>query len=250
MILVIASVGFLAGLGIGISEGMDSGGIMLSGFVPAASVFLAWALGREIYPEEEISALIAATFFLIAFPLLPRPDVITLLWVLLVLRILNRTAGSPANLADLSLVFLLTLWPLWQGNAVAGLITAGALIVDGLLGDPGSRRFSIAMAIIIVTVIMAFLTEKILIFTPPFSLSVTALGAASLLFLPVIMSSTRARGDSGKTLSTVRVRAGQLAALATALTLALTDIYMILPLWFAIAAAGGSHLWHFVARGL
>lgn len=71
------------------------------------SVFLSWALARELDPDHDLSALFTAgimfvMIFIFSFQL---SGIILLVWILLIMRVLNRTSGKHASILD-SLVIL------------------------------------------------------------------------------------------------------------------------------------------------
>ncbi|WP_067052492.1 hypothetical protein [Methanofollis ethanolicus] len=77
--LVSAAASTLAGTGIVETLILGSGA--------ALAVFLAWALCREADPDHDLSALLAAVMTTGALVVLPIPDILTLLWALLVIRV-------------------------------------------------------------------------------------------------------------------------------------------------------------------
>lgn len=99
----------------------------------ALAVFLAWAVCRELDPDRDRSALAAAVLCAAALSILPlaagaqeawSPGIAECFVLLLALRVLNRTTGAPATLADAAGLLALGVW-----LAVAGpgwLYLAGA----------------------------------------------------------------------------------------------------------------------------
>ena len=97
------------------------------------TIVLTWAVGRELDPDHDLSAFVGAALVLPGLLLFDLPAFLLVLWLLLALRIVNRTARQPAKPLDTVAVLGLGGWLTWQGNWVAGLITAAAFLFDGLL---------------------------------------------------------------------------------------------------------------------
>lgn len=80
-------------------HGPRSGNVVF-GLVFAGAVFLGWALAREIDPDHDRAAFVAASLAALSVVLVGRPDFLLLFWVLLWLRVVNRSTGLPAGWAD------------------------------------------------------------------------------------------------------------------------------------------------------
>ncbi|MDT8437023.1 MAG: hypothetical protein RRA92_09750, partial [Gemmatimonadota bacterium] len=70
------------------------------GLVAGVSVFLAWALARELDPDRDLAAFAAALLGLVAVSGLGTPRFAAVFLVLLALRVVNRTVGPPARTGD------------------------------------------------------------------------------------------------------------------------------------------------------
>ena len=64
------------------------------------TVFLAWAIGRELDPDHDLSAFVGVALALIGLTLLDAPSLFLDFWLLLSLRLVNRTSGLPAKPMD------------------------------------------------------------------------------------------------------------------------------------------------------
>ncbi|WP_265580710.1 hypothetical protein [Methanofollis aquaemaris] len=215
-------------------------GPVILGVAAGMAVFLAWALGREVDPDHDPSALLAAALTAAALLVLPASDILTLLWLLLVLRIVNRTSGLTATGVDVALVLALTLWPLWQGFLMAGPLTAAALLLDKTLRKPAPHRIPAAALALTAAAAALFAGRGTAITTPLLPIGIIV-AVATVLFLRAIAaaSTIRSSGDSGGgTLEPGRVRAAQALALATALAALPWSFGAVAPLWAAVLAAG------------
>ncbi|QYZ79760.1 hypothetical protein E2N92_10130 [Methanofollis formosanus] len=225
-------------------------GSTIPGAAAGLAVFLAWALGREVDPDHAYSALLAAALTAAALLVLPVFDVITLLWLLLLLRVVNRTTGRAATTTDVALVLILTLWPLRQGFLIAGPIAAAALILDGTLRKPAPHRIPAAALALAAAATAFFAGRGTAITTPPLPIGITIVVATVLFLRAIVASSTvRSSGDGGGgPLDPGRVRAAQALALATALVALPWNPAGVAPLWAAVLAAGIWQVWLMIRK--
>ena len=208
-------------------------------------VFLTWALGREIDPDHDLSAFVGAGLVLIALLFLDIPALLVVLWLLTVLRIVNRTVGLPAKPLDSLAVFGLGAWLTWQGYWMVGLITAAAFLLDGLLSPPlRYHLFASGLTLVITVILSVFQGGMAMEGGPTLPVAVSSV-AMACLFLVVIVTTGKveAVGDAtGTVLNPRRVQAAQVLALVTALLFAWWDgasgLVAMLPLWAAIVGVG------------
>jgi hypothetical protein len=206
------------------------------------SVFLGWALARELDPDHDLSAFVGAGLTLIGLLLLGLPSLLVLFWLLLALRIVNRTAGLPARPLDSLAILGLGGWLAWQGNWLTGFVTAIALLLDGLLSSPLRYHLLLSGVAFAATAALFALQGD---FVPASDLTMPAVLVAALLaalFVVVIANSRElsTEGDvAGEPLNPKRVQAAQFIALFTALLYAWWDgepgVLDLLPLWAAMA---------------
>ena len=92
--IVIITLLFLLGTaGLQLILGKDISSASDSGLRAGASVFLAWAFARELDPDNELSAFVAAFLGCAGFLLFPSPFLLALFLELLLIRIVNRSTG-------------------------------------------------------------------------------------------------------------------------------------------------------------
>jgi len=227
----------------------------------ALSVFLAWALARELDPDAELAAFVAAGFSLPALAAaglgwLTLPDLAALFLVLLAVRVVNRSTGVAATLPDTLGLLALGLWLGDQSSPVYMAAAIAAPLIDALLGPAARSRLMLtAVAAAIGGLLITTGSPNDDIGGSPAwvpMLAPTPLLAAlilSALFVVTIRAANQVHSIADETavrLSPHRVRAGQLLALVTALALALghgdAGFIALLPLWAAMAATGASRL--------
>lgn len=207
------------------------------GLVP----FLTWALGRELDPDHDLAAFVGAGLVLIALLLVGPPPLLVVLWLLLALRLVNRTVGLPAKPLDSLAVLGLGLWLTWQGYWIAGLVTAGAFLLDGLLSPPLRYHLFISGLALVATIVLSVFHGGVAIEGGPTMLVVVSSVVLAGLFAVVIATSreVQAVGDATREpLNPRRVQAAQLLALLTALLFAwwygTSGLVALLPLWAAL----------------
>ncbi|WP_048138870.1 hypothetical protein [Methanosarcina horonobensis] len=133
-IIVVITLLFLSGtMGFQLVSGRGIFPASYAGLMAGASVFLAWAFAREIDPDNELSAFVAAFFSGIGFIFFPSPLLLTLLLELMLLRIVNRSTGLPARTLDSFAILLLSGWLLFHGGWIYSILAFLAFVLDAFL---------------------------------------------------------------------------------------------------------------------
>ena len=96
-----------------------------------------------------------AGLVLIVLLLVGATSLLLILWLLLVLRLVNRTTGLPAKLLDSLGVLGLSAWLTWQGYWMVGLVTSVAFLLDGLLPPPLRRQLLASGLAFLATMILS-----------------------------------------------------------------------------------------------
>lgn len=135
----------------------------LQGLSAALSTFLAWALAREIAPDGERAAFAAAALGAVAGVarlgafgaelIGPAPDVAALFWLLLLVRLINRTVGRAPAWLDSGAVLGLTLYGVWIGHWPVGVVGALGFLVDAVAVRPLRRHLGFAAVAVVAAVI-------------------------------------------------------------------------------------------------
>jgi hypothetical protein len=167
-----------------------------------------------------------------------------ILWLLLALRLVNRTVGLPARPLDTLGVLGLGAWLTWQGHWIVGLVTAFAFLLDGLLSPPlRYHLFVSGLALLTTLALTVFQGDVAMKSGFTFAVAVALLVIVGL-FAVVIATSreVKAVGDAtGRPLQPRRVQAAQVLALATGLLFAwwagTAGALAMLPLWAAMLGA-------------
>jgi hypothetical protein len=209
------------------------------------AVFLTWALSRELDPDHDLAAFVGVGLAIIALLFLEVPALLVFVWILLALRIVNRSVGLRARPLDTLAVLGLGAWLTWQGDWIVGLMTTIAFLLDGLLRPPFRTHLFVSGLAFAGLVILAVFRGGMAMeggATLPVAIASVVMAA---LFLVVIATSREIRsvGDmTGEPLVPRRVRAAQFLALAIALLFAAwhgaSGLEAHFPLWAAMVGVG------------
>ncbi|MGD8969512.1 MAG: hypothetical protein PVI07_18560 [Anaerolineae bacterium] len=219
------------------------------------SVFLTWALCRELDPDHAFSAFVAAGLALAGLFFWGPPRLGVILWLIAVMRVVNRTTGAPAGLLDSLGVLGLGSWLSLRVNWGYGVITALAFLLDSQLPQRARRQLVPAFLGVIATGIAAIVGRKLAWEGPPSVVGGLIGLALSALFLPVVLSArhlTSVGDRSQQRLEPNRVQAAQILALLTGVETAILGgmdaIGALVPLWAAVLGASITWLYLVVRR--
>lgn len=226
----------------------------LWGLSAGLAIFLTWAICRELDPDYDLSAFVAVGFAIIGLIIWGLPDASTLFWLLLLVRIVNRTTGLPATVFDSLGVLAFGSWLAFQGNWGIGVLTAVAFFLDAQLPSANQQQklFAVLSAVAavaaLVTVTQAFGGDGI-----PLALGI-ALGCCGFFWPVFAGSQTMATiaDDTGRTLDGNRVQSGQILALVAGVEIAIwrgsLGLVAMMPLWSAVLGAA-AYRWAMRLRG-
>lgn len=240
-ILALSLVMTVGGAGLQLAQGAGLQEALAWGVNAGLSVFLAWALGRELDPDHALSAFVGAGLSLAGLLVFGPPALLALAWMLLALRLVNRSTGLAARILDSLGLLGLGLWLTWQESWIYGLATAIAFFLDSRLFPPHPRHLGFAVLALLGTLGLSAVHGS----ADRDGWQATALlwfmVAASLLFVLIIPASRQltATGDAtGEPLRPARLQAAQILALLTALFAAAwsgqAGVVDLLPLWAAM----------------
>lgn len=212
------------------------------------TVLLAWIVGRELDPDHNASAFIAAGLALIALTQFSPPNIVAVFWTVVMMRILNQTV-APAKWIDSIALLALATWLSLTENWLYAPLTALSFAVDAFLPDSARRRqLFFAIAAIGLTFISVLLTSAR---TVRSSIPITrewliAEIIIAILFGLLILStrkftSTNDRGD--RPLDPRRVRAAQGMALLSAFAWGFAGIAPVLAVWTAMLGVVLYRVW-------
>jgi hypothetical protein len=211
------------------------------GIVAGASVFFAWALSRELDPDHDWSAFVAAGLALGGLLLFDQPAFLPLLFFLIAMRLISRTTGVPAKLGDSLSILAVAVLASFQSHWLYGLLAALGFAADSRLPRPNRQHALYAGAAALAAIAAAWLGPAPL---PDPDWSPVGLGAAGVLALVYLPHTLQLRSLAavcdryGQSLYAVRVRTSRgLALLGCALIAAwegVAGVGVLMPLWAAL----------------
>lgn len=219
-LLVVMAVALLAATIAAWATGMSALDAGLDGLHAAVLVFLAWALGREVAPDDQAAAF--AAIGVVAAVWVgwgARADLLPAFALLGLLRIVNRTVGPPAKLTDLFGYLALGSWLVWRGDWEIGVAGGVALLLDFRLAPRHLKALPFAAALVAVTV-AAWRRERP-VFGPPDTtlLWIAAVAAGAFVLVLVTQPTPISPHDieDESSLDRRRVQGGMAVALVAAM---------------------------------
>lgn len=245
VLLILPLAGLIGSAVVG-ARGVDLIDALIAGLIGVAVAFGAWALARELAPDDDPAAFVSLAVAYATYLVLGPPSLFLLFTALLLTRIVNRSVGVPARPADSIFVCALTLWSAYVTDsplvAVVGAIAFG---FDASLPRPLRRQWWFAGLCLVGALLWIVLGYGPVELQLPASES--GYRAVALITLVYAVAYFRTRrlssvGDkSGVPLSLGRVRAGMVVGLLLPAQATLTDdAKLASALWATLAAVGVS----------
>ncbi len=232
-----------------IFQGIDLVGSIFAAVPIGLSVFLTWALGREIDPEHELSAFAGLVLVIPGYWLLDAPDLIAVVTILLLLRLLNRTTGREPKLLDSLTLAGLGIWLLFRAEWIFGLITAAAFFLDSRLSSPKKQNFIFSGIMTILTVVSLIILEPAALQKEISSPELFFVIGVIVLFIPLIIHTRKIDlmcDFPNETINPLRVQVSQIFAVTAGTLVWLykgkNGLNDLLPVWSSIIAVSLAYL--------
>lgn len=249
-------VGVISGIVLVLSSDLGVLDAAATAFKTAAAVFLAWALTRELDPDHQIPAFVATGLALLGIAITgTTPPLLPMFWLLLLLRVVNRTTGRAPRASDVLLVAVLGALVTATGHPVAGAATGAGLWLNHRLdGRPSLYIPGLALALVLISflALMAGFGDSGMAgaAAPHWGLLLAAVGA-SALFVAVSMRSgaPASLDDEGAApISAHRLRLSNGLGLITGILIisfaGREGFAAFIPFWAAVVAVGLQGLLH------
>lgn len=147
-VVILTLVTFLGGLLVtSLFRGEALATSALTSLAWAGSVFLSWALARELDPDRWFSAFFAVAGALVAASLFAPPVLLTMFWFLIAMRIINRSTGLPPGVIDVVGFCTISAWLGWTTHWVFLFLALPALLLTGVRLRPARTQFLITLVI-------------------------------------------------------------------------------------------------------
>lgn len=199
-----------------------------------------WAIGREVDPDNELSAFVGVGLFLISLLFYDYYVVWPVLLVIIALRIVNRSNGLTATWLDSAALTIFAGWLVGStGHWAYGVAAALAFLLDAFLLVPSRRQFLFAAVMVLIILFWQLTTVADRAVGLPFPMAEWIVaGVTAVLFTTLIVLRSgyiRSQGDATRQpLIPQRVQAGQLLALATGFLFLWHGADKLVALWSAM----------------
>ena len=245
-ILVLMAVAALIAGGVALVQGVGLGASATRALQAFLVVFVCWALGREMAPDDNSAAFVGTVLAFIALWWWPSASLLLLFTALALSRIVNRSTGLTARLGDSVIVTALVIWTMVSlQSPLAGVAAALAFLLDARMVDPNRRQWWFAAVCLTAVVVQVWLMGGAnlgVAFRPePQYVIAAAIILLAVLVLSLSLRSVSSRGDvGGLVLNPARVRAGMLVVWLLALQTGLQGpeaIEIVMPLLAVMVGA-------------
>ena len=185
-------------------------------------VFGAWALARELDPDDHAAAFISMAAAVFAALIVDSPGILIVFTTMGLVRIVNRSTGLVARIGDSVIIMLLSLLVIYSTKSpFFGVVAALAFILDGSLKEPLRHQWVFGLICLGGTIVyMVDHDIGLGHLSPPDAL----FEWLALLFLLIfalntlLLKKVHSKGDNnGKKLDLGRVRGGMAVGLFAAL---------------------------------
>lgn len=151
-VIVLMAVTLVSMTIVALVGGQSLGPAALDGLVCAVALFLAWALGRELAPDDQVAAFAGLAVLAPALAFGVRPDLLPGLAIIGLVRIVNRTVGPPATWTDLLAYLGVGGWLVWRGDWEIGVAGSVALLLDFRMTPRHLKALPFAAGFVAITV--------------------------------------------------------------------------------------------------
>lgn len=255
LILLLTALGAAVGLGRGLLVGQPFVPTLPSAFLGGVTVFIAATLAKEIDPDHPQSAVLAAVLALPAVWVANLMSLPALLWLLLVLRFVNRSTGLAPKVTDALVLLVIGGGLAWLVSPLFGVLSGGVLLLDALLPDGRRAHGPLGGLVMVAGVVYWLLNAGNFPPAPAPTWLVVALLALTIAAFGIILACyvILASGDAtGRPVSSARFQAAQTIALAIGLCFAswhgVYGAVLFVALWAALVGAVIIHWLHAGSR--
>lgn len=191
-----------------LSGGVEVMDAAMTGVGAALGFLFSFMLAQELDPDRKLGGIIGGILTVFATMYLGEGNILVILWLLFILRMLNRTSGSRHKIGDNAIIIGASAWLGIQGYWLYPLITASVYAVETQIPGGYFRSWYLA-GLALCTCFFAdfnFLVENLDM------LYVYLMCATFIIFLPEIRVAefTEAKGDrNNKRISPRRLQTAQ-----------------------------------------
>ena len=165
----------------------------MTGVGAALGFLFSFMIAQELDPDRKVGGLIGGVLTMIATAYLGEGNIIVMLWLLFVLRMLNRTSGSRHKIGDNVIIILISAWLGRDGFWLYPLITASVYALETQIPGGYFRSWYLAG----LTLCTCFFADFNFLVQNLSMVYVYIMCATFIIFLPEIRAAvfTEAKGD-------------------------------------------------------
>ena len=188
------------------SSGMDSGEAVMFSMTSGLGFLLSYIIALELDPDRQLGGLIGGALTVLGYYFFGAGNIAVMLWLLFILRMLNRSSGDRHRIGDNVIIIASAVWLGKEGFWVYPLLTGAAYILESQIKGGYFRSLYLAGISLAGLIIAEFSKESVVLTMDMIVLNCFAI----ILFLPEIRIAeyTQAKGDkNGKRLIPKRLQA-------------------------------------------
>ena len=188
------------------SSGMDSGEAVMFSMTSGLGFLLSYIIALELDPDRQLGGLIGGALTVLGYYFFGAGNITVMLWLLFILRMLNRSSGDRHRIGDNVIIIASAVWLGKEGFWVYPLLTGAAYILESQIKGGYFRSLYLAGISLAGLIIAEFSKESVVLTMDMIVLNCFAI----ILFLPEIRIAeyTQAQGDkNGKRLIPKRLQA-------------------------------------------
>ena len=188
------------------SSGMDSGEAVMFSMTSGLGFLLSYIIALELDPDRQLGGLIGGALTVLGYYFFGAGNIVVMLWLLFILRMLNRSSGDRHRIGDNIIIIASAVWLGKEGFWVYPLLTGAAYILESQIKGGYFRSLYLAGISLAGLIIAEFSKESVVLTMDMIVLNCFAI----ILFLPEIRIAeyTQAKGDkNGKRLIPKRLQA-------------------------------------------
>ncbi len=227
-------------------------------FSAGIALFLCWAIGREVDPAYEWSAFFALPLVLAAAFYYVSPDLLSLLFILLAMRFLNRSSGLRATVFDALMLISLGI-ALFSNGVYTGLPLLLVVFTVDFILEPVARKLLIFILPAFAALVFSFyLFNTYMDYSINISVTAALLVFLLVIFIIYVIIATGkdiVPGDSKEIQPDIRrINLARLCLVIFIIINVLqkgeSAVVMFYPAAFAIAGAGLYHIFQNIKNSL
>lgn len=126
------------------AEGMDSTSAVTFAFGSALGFLLSYMIAQELDPDRQLGGIIGGFLTVVGYYFFGEGNILVMLWLLFVLRMLNRSSGDRHRILDNVIMIASAIWLGKLGFWVYPLLTGAAYVLESQIQSGYFRSLYLA----------------------------------------------------------------------------------------------------------